>query len=142
MAKLVKSRGIFYKLKHLPKHILITLYYSLVYPFIYYYIEAWGSCYKITINPLVIIQKSFIRIICNLTFYASTKSSFINLKILKICDAYKYFSLIYFFKIQKQSKADYMKQFIQSHNVQHSHYLIGISNFKLFQGKMAHLLFL
>ena len=123
VAKLAKSRGIFYKLKHLPKHILITLYYSLVYPFIYYCIEAWGNCYKTTIYPLEIIQKTFIRVICNLTYYASTKSSFNDLKILKIYDAYKYFSLIYFFKILKQNKADYMKQFIQSHNVQHSHYL-------------------
>ena len=123
----LKVEVIFYNLKHLPKHILITLYYSLVYPFIYYYIEAWGSCYKITINPLVIIQKSFIRIICNLTFYASTKSSFINLKILKICDAYKYFSLIYFFKILKQNKAVYMNESMQSHNIQHSHYLRNIN---------------
>ena len=80
ISKLSKSRGIFYKLNYLPENVLLSLYYSLVYPYLNYCIEAWGSCCVSTMESLFLLQKKFIRVICGIGYYDSTSTAFSRLK--------------------------------------------------------------
>ena len=121
ICKLSKSRGIFYKLNYLPKSILLSLYYSLVYPYLNYCIVAWGSCNVSAIQSVFLIQKKFIRIICGLGYYDSTSSAFSRLNVLKVCDIYVYFASIHFFKILKSDEVHFLMTKISSFQIIHDH---------------------
>ena len=70
--KISKTKGILTKLYYLPKNILVNLYYSLIYPYLYYCIEFWGSTNPSTLFPLFVLQKKIVRTINNLKFNEST----------------------------------------------------------------------
>ena len=72
-----KSIGILCKLRHyISSQTLTQLYYALVYPFLTYGCMVWGSTYKPTMNPLVVLQKRTSRILSFvIKFDAHTKSS-------------------------------------------------------------------
>ena len=58
-SKLSKSIGILHKLKHmLPSQALLTIYQSLVIPYISYAIETWHGAPKYLINQIFILQKN------------------------------------------------------------------------------------
>ena len=97
--KISKSIGILFKLnKYLPNYILQKLYYTLVYPYYVYGIEAWYSTYTNTTKPLVILQKKTIRSIFNLEYRAHTNDYFKLMNSLKLNDLYKCQILSYFYK--------------------------------------------
>ena len=84
-SKISKSVAILRMLRDtFPKHILKTLYLTLVYPYFNYCNLIWGSAYNSTLNPLVILQKKCIRIICNAEFLAHTDPLFKSTKLLKL----------------------------------------------------------
>ena len=64
-----------------------TLYYSLVYPYLYYCTIAWGSTYPSNLNRLVLLQKRVIRIISKDTH---TDPIFRDLKLLRLDQIYLY----------------------------------------------------
>jgi hypothetical protein len=75
--------------KHvLNKKHLITLYYSLVYPYLTYGITLWGAAYDIHLTKLVIMQKKIIRVIAGANYYAHTEPIFKHLRVLKLTDIY------------------------------------------------------
>ena len=55
-------------------------------PYISYCLEIWGNTYKSNVNPLYIIQKKAIRIICNVDSRTHTLELFYKLGILKLFD--------------------------------------------------------
>ena len=62
--KLSKTIGLFAKLRHsVPQHALITLYWSLIHPYLNYGIIAWGQASKTLLNKLLLLQKSVLRFI-------------------------------------------------------------------------------
>ena len=63
--KLSKTVGILSKVRHfVDNHILVMLYYSLIYPFFTYVVHVWGLTFKPSfLTQLFIIQKKAIRII-------------------------------------------------------------------------------
>ena len=77
--KMAKNTGIISRIRHLlPRHTLIHLYYSLIYPYISYCNIIWASTYRTRLVCLTNLQKRVMRIICN----APTKSLFLTLGIL------------------------------------------------------------
>ena len=61
--KLSKTVGILSKVRHfVHKHILVMLYYSLIYPFLTYGVHVWGLTFPSFLMQLFIIQKKAIRI--------------------------------------------------------------------------------
>ena len=85
--KISKTVAVMYKMKTiLNKNSLYLLYCSLVLPHISYCVEVWGNNYKTLINPIFLLQKKAIRIICKSDYYAPTNPLFIELKILKLAD--------------------------------------------------------
>ena len=56
--KLSKTVGILSKVRHfVNKHILVMLYYSLIYPFLTYGVHVWGLTFPSSLTQLLIIQK-------------------------------------------------------------------------------------
>ena len=63
--KMFKTIGIFYKLKQnsAPKKVMISMYYSLIYPCLVYGNLVWDKTYHFHINQLKLLQKKIIRMI-------------------------------------------------------------------------------
>ncbi len=85
--------GIIYKAKHvLSKSAMVSLYYTLAYPYLMYCNEVWGCIQESKLQKLTIIQKKIIRMITNAHYLTITM--FDELGILKLADINKYISFI------------------------------------------------
>ena len=86
---LSRNTGILNKLKNtFPTHILLTLYSTLILPYLNYGILAWGNSAKYRIEKIFIIQKRAIRIVNNVTYLYHTNELFILNRVLKIHDIF------------------------------------------------------
>ena len=73
------------KVKHiLTTNHLLTLYYSLAYPYIDYSITLLGTSHKTHTNRIFIMQTKAIRIIAGAKYNKHTNPMFKDLKILKL----------------------------------------------------------
>ena len=89
--KLSKSVGVLNSMKtFVPYPVLKSLYYSFLYPYIYYCIAIWGGTYSVHLHPLRITQKRAVRAICNEPYRAPSNPIFIRTEILKLDDVYKF----------------------------------------------------
>ena len=88
--KISKTAALLRLLKYtFPKHILKTLYMSLIQPYYNYCNIIWGAADKSTIEPLLILQKKSIRIINRAYYLEHTEPLFTSMKILKLSQLYK-----------------------------------------------------
>ena len=88
--KLARSVGIFYKLRYLvPQHTARTLCYALMHPFILYGVTIWGLTYPTYLDPILKLQKQFLRIITFSYLMAHSDPLFIRFAILKVHDLHK-----------------------------------------------------
>ena len=88
--KISKSFFAINKVKHiLPRNMLTTLYYSLIYPYLTYGIILWGAACQSHLAKLTIMQKKSVRIISGAHFRAHTETLFKDLRLLKLADLYK-----------------------------------------------------
>ena len=94
--KISKTIGIFYKIRQfVNSQILTNLYYAMIYPFLIYGINVWGSASQHLINPLLTLQKKFLRMKTYNDQYNElhqlphSEPLFSSEKILKIIDIYK-----------------------------------------------------
>ena len=84
-AKVAKSIGVITRISaHLPNKILLSLYYSLVYPYLSYGNLVWASNYKTKLKRLLILQKRIVRVLARAPFNSHTSALFQDLGILKI----------------------------------------------------------
>jgi len=91
-SKLSKTVGIFYRIRDLvPESLLISLYYSLFYPYLIYCVLVWGNTYDEQINSIVVLQKRVVRLITSESYLAHTDPLFYRTRILKFEDIYKLF---------------------------------------------------
>ena len=87
--KISKSVGIINRIKNIvPFPVLKNLYYTLIYPYLYYCLLIWGSSYQQHLNSLWLLQKRAIRIINLKPFRHPTSQLFFQSKILKLPDIY------------------------------------------------------
>ena len=89
--RVCKAVGVLYKIKNIvPRSVLITLYYSLIYSQLSYCNIVWGNASSHCINKLYVMQKKAVRIITNSNFLAHASPLFSSLHFLKVHDIYKY----------------------------------------------------
>ena len=89
-SKISKSISIMYKVKYLlDTSALLTLYNSLILPYLNYCVEAWGNTYTTNLSRITKLQKRAIRIVGNLDFNGHTNPVFAELKLLKFEDIVK-----------------------------------------------------
>ena len=63
--KISRAIGVIIKARNLGKDALLSLYYTLIFPYLTYCNQVWGSTFKYNINTLNKLQKRAIRIICS-----------------------------------------------------------------------------
>lgn len=89
VSKLSKSLGILHKVKHmLTTDILITLYYTMFYPYLHYCTVTWGMANKTALKTLTLLQKRIIRTVAQVNYREHTAELFKRFGILKIHDVY------------------------------------------------------
>ena len=94
--KLSRAIGLMYKIRPLVNpRIMKTLYYSLVYPYLIYAVEVWGSADDKVTDILLLLQKRIVQLLTysnirqdNFSF-KSSNPLFFKEKILKIQDIFK-----------------------------------------------------
>ena len=82
---------------------LVTLYYSLIYPYLSYCVEVWGGASNKLISTLFKLQKKAVRIIVSAPYKAHTRPIFDKLKILNIYNIYFYSVAMFMFKFNSGS---------------------------------------
>ena len=88
--KVSKAVGIIYNSSFcLGNSSLRILYFSLIYPYLFYCVSVWASTYPSNLRRLITLQKHVIRIISRTAFDAHTDPLFKNLKILNLESIYK-----------------------------------------------------
>ena len=85
--KISKSIGVIYRSSfYLPQKSLLTLYYSLIYPYLIYCNMIWASTYLTNLRHIVTLQKRVIRIINKSKFDDHSSPIFKSLGITKFLD--------------------------------------------------------
>jgi len=78
--------------------ILTQLYYSLVYPFLTYGLIVWGNTYITTLKPIVILQKTAVRIITFSKRDAHSSPLFSQLGLIKLMDLVSIHTALFMFQ--------------------------------------------
>ena len=95
--KLSKTIGIFYKIfKFIPFSTRVSLYYSLFYPYLLYCNLIWGGASPTIVQPIFLLQKRAVRLICGEGYLAHTNPLFFRTKILKFSDIHTFLLCLYF----------------------------------------------
>ena len=98
-SKLSKSVGILTRVgNYLPSGTMLSLYYSIVHPFLSYCILAYYNAPQYLINRLIVLQKRAIRLIVGANFLDSTDRFFKQLNVLKLGSLFTCNISCYFFK--------------------------------------------
>lgn len=98
MQKLMKSYGIIRMISSLVnRSCLLTLYYSLIYPYLSYCNIIWASIFPTSLHKLFLLQKKFIRLATTSTQSEPSAPLFMQLKILSIFDINVYQTCIFMF---------------------------------------------
>ena len=104
-SKISKTIAILRLLKYtFPKHILRTLYMSLIYPYFIYCNVIWGATDKTLIEPLIILQKKAIRIISRVYYNEHTDPLFTSLNLLKLPQLYDLNCLLFIYRCLYSNK--------------------------------------
>ena len=97
--KISKTVGLFYRVfPSIPVSVRVNLYYALFYPYLFFSNLIWGGTYKTNLQPIVLLQKKVIRLICGQSYRAHTNNLFFGQKILKFHDIHQLILCLYFFK--------------------------------------------
>ena len=120
--KISKTLGIPYKARQiLGRSYLISLYNTLVVPYLSYCNIVWGGVNLTSLDPLIKIQKRAIRCICNLKRRASTSEYFQMTRLLKLVDINQYSQIIFIYKFSKGMLPDIFNHFFKYNNEIHSY---------------------
>ena len=82
---------------------MCTLYYSLVYSYLQYFILVWSSTYPTYLRRLVLLQNGIVIVISKKGFDALTDPLFKNLMILKLEDIYSLHLGKFMFSVKNNS---------------------------------------
>ena len=120
--KVSKGAGILGKLRHvLPRRIMVTLYNTLILPYLSYCNVVWGSTYAARLQPLFILQKRAIRHICNVHYRFHTTTLFANLNVLSIYDLNRYCVAIFIFNWLNDISPSIFRNFFHFRSSTHSY---------------------
>ena len=84
----------------LPMKIRLSIYNSLVRPYLEYGIVAWGGIRNSKLKPLILAQKKAIRNVAGLSSRAHSDPLFASLNILKLCDLFRYNCALFMHKFR------------------------------------------
>ena len=100
-SKISRALGILFKAKKVfDENTIKTLYNSLIYPYLSYCVEVWGSATESCVSSLVKLQKRAVRIIVSASYKAHTGPIFQKLNLLNINKIYLYNVALFMFKFE------------------------------------------
>ena len=121
--KVAKMTGIIAKARHfLPLKTLLTLYKTMIYPYLTYCNIIWASTCPTRLKPILRTQKKLIRII--ITFANYTEKSvplFKSLKILKIFELNTYLTAVFMYSYNHDKLPAFFDNFFQTNESIHSY---------------------
>jgi hypothetical protein len=83
--KITKNIGILKRISHvIPSHILLNLYFTLIYPYLTYCNIVWTSTYITNLNNLIISQKKAVRVVTKSPRNSHTKPLFAQFNLLNV----------------------------------------------------------
>ena len=95
-----------------------TLYNCFIYPYLLYCNHIWGSACKTVLNPLYLLQKKAVRLICRSPYNAHTDELFRNLSVIKLFDIYVYVVSIFMFKfVSGKALSIYKSMFVYNFEI-------------------------
>ena len=102
-SKVARSVGVLGKAREvLNSKSLLTLYNTLILPYLSYCVEVWGNNYKSNIQPLTIIQKRAIRIVNKVGYYDHTNTLFLKSQVIKFIDLINYRTALFMYKVRNK----------------------------------------
>ena len=114
--------GVLCKIKSIvPKSVLVTLYYSLIYSHLSYCNIVWGNASSHYIDKLHVMQKKAVRIITNSDFRDHTPPLFSQLQILQIQDIFKYQLGNFMYKYSNQLLPDIFHDYFSLNSNVHNY---------------------
>ena len=100
--KIAKGLGVICKArKVLNRETLIVLYNSIIYPYLTYCIEVWGSTAHTHLSSLIRMQKKIIRVLTSSKYNAESYPLFRQLNLLNVQEIYMYSTVSFMFKFIK-----------------------------------------
>ena len=111
------SRASFY----LSMRTKLSLYYSLVYPYLTYCNIAWSSTYVTNLNRIFLLQKRVVRIISNASYRAHTTPLFSKLKILDIFKLNSFYVATFMFSYHHRLLPPSFLNLFVTNNLVHSY---------------------
>ena len=102
---------------YLPKHILRTIYNSLILPHLQYAVLTWGF----KMGRVELLQKRAVRVISNSKYNAHTEPLFKQLNLLKIKYIFELTALKLFYKLKKKYLPVYISGMFQDFSREHDH---------------------
>ena len=130
---IARGIGILYKArKYLKESSMKTLYYTFIYPYFTCCIIVWGSTFNSVLEPLIVLQKRAIRIVCGAQKFDHTYPLFQPSKILSLRNLYAYSTQLFLYKYYRQSLPNIFSGFFTINKTVHNHYtrqiLMGYTN--------------
>ena len=120
--KISRSIGILSKSTfYLSKETLFKLYFSLVYPYLYYGNIIWGCTYGTNLEKLKVLQKRIIRIITKSKFDAHTEPIFKQNKLLDINNIFKLQAGLFMFSLHNRVLSKQFQSLFQTNSSIHSY---------------------
>ena len=122
-SKLSKNIGILSKVGHLfPRRVLLSIYYSIVHPYLNYCIAAYYNAPNYVTEKLFILQKRAIRLIVGASYLDHTDDIFRELKVCKLQNLFLCNVACHLYKcIMYENFDDDLLLYISRHTNQHSY---------------------
>ena len=113
--KMSKSIGIILKTRK-KMAIMISLYYSFIYPYLNYCNRVWGNTYTTHLKPIVLMQKKIVRIITGSPYLAHTEPLMKEFKLVNISSINEYGRALFSHKfVNSQLPGNFDNYFINNH---------------------------
>lgn len=129
--KVSRGIGILGRLrKILPSDALLTLYYSLVYPYLSYCTIIWGGACDTSLHKLEVFQNRAARIITGSPYRASSSPLYKQLNLLKLVDIRKYQIIQFMYKLKNAILPAPCMQYCRitvphAHNIRNVRYFVS-----------------
>ena len=131
--QILKVNAVLSRLKNsVPRHILKTIYNSLIHPHLSYAITSWGNANNKEIKRLLQLQKRSIRNIARVKYNSHTNPLYKQLDLLKINDIFNLACSKFYLKIKQKLVPVYFQQQLPHNRSLHSYYTRNRNNLHIF----------
>ena len=119
--KIFRAIGVISKARNLGKEALLSLYYTLIFPYLTFCNQVWGSTFKYNLNALSKLQKKAIRIICSMKPYSHTEGLYREVGLLKVTDIYHFLVGQFMFRYHHKMLPQIFDEYFIKHSAIHQY---------------------